>query len=139
EAFTMAAMWHFREKRVEWGIVEVGLGGRLDVTRLCDARVTVITTIGLDHVRELGSDLAVIAREKGAIMRRDVPAVVGTVSGPVLEILEAEAAAAEAPLVRSVERIVLDTHPAAGWSQSGTASMLEETTRFWQADIWLTT
>ncbi|MFC1628021.1 bifunctional folylpolyglutamate synthase/dihydrofolate synthase [Gemmatimonadota bacterium] len=123
EAFTMAAMWHFRQKRVEWGIVEVGLGGRLDATRLCDARVTVITAVGHDHVRELGADLAVIAREKGAIMRRGVPAVVGPGTGPVEDILEEEAAAVEAPLVRAVERVVLDTDPTVGWQQSGRALM----------------
>ncbi len=130
EAFTMAAMWHFRLKGVEWGVVEVGLGGRLDATRLCDARITVITTVGLDHVRELGTDLAVIAREKGAIMRRGVPAVVGPGTGPVEWILEAEAAAVGAPLVRAAERVALDIDPISGWYQSGTAFMSKGTRGF---------
>lgn len=121
EAFTLAAMWHFRQKRVEWGVVEVGLGGRLDATRLCDARITVVTAVGIDHVRELGTDLAVIAREKGAIMRRGVPAVVGPGTTSVEAILEAEAAGAEAPLVRAAERVTLEAVPGVGWDQSGTA------------------
>ncbi len=130
EAFTMAAMWHFREQGVEWGVIEVGLGGRLDATRLSDARITVITAIGRDHIGELGSDLPVIAREKGAIMRRGVPVVLGPGTAPVEEVLREEARSVGAPVTRAGERVALEAVRGPGWGQTGSARWSDGTEDF---------
>jgi dihydrofolate synthase/folylpolyglutamate synthase len=126
EAVTMAAFWHFRNSNVERGIIEVGLGGRLDATRICHADVTVITAVGLDHTAELGNDLAVVAREKGAISRSGVPVVLGPGTDPVRSVLEEQASAVGAPVVRSGAWVQVDGRADGEWGLAGTASWLGE-------------
>jgi dihydrofolate synthase/folylpolyglutamate synthase len=75
EAVTLAAFRWFAEERVDLAIVEVGLGGRLDATNLCDPVLSAITPIGFDHMEYLGNTLAAIAREKAGILRPGRPAV----------------------------------------------------------------
>ena len=75
EALTAAAFLHFRERRVDLAVLEVGLGGRLDATNLAPAAVSVVTSISLDHTEELGPTLASVAREKAGVFRRGRPAL----------------------------------------------------------------
>ena len=98
EALTALAFVLWREVGVDLAVVETGLGGRLDATRLCAARVTVITSIGLDHVELLGPTLADIAREKAGIFRPGVPAIAAAESAQVRSVLQAEAQRIGAPL-----------------------------------------
>jgi len=121
EVFTMAAMWYFREQGVEWGVIEVGLGGRLDATRLTDARITVITAIGRDHIGELGTDPLVIAREKGAIMRSGVPVVFGPGTDPVKAVLSDEAGRIGSQVTCADELVTLEAYHTSGWEQNGSA------------------
>ncbi|HUS24541.1 MAG TPA: bifunctional tetrahydrofolate synthase/dihydrofolate synthase [Candidatus Binatia bacterium] len=72
---TLAALWLFREARVEVQVLEVGLGGRLDAVNLVDADAMLITNIGLDHTDWLGPDRESIGREKAGILRAGRPAV----------------------------------------------------------------
>ncbi len=87
----LAALWCFREARVDAAVIEVGLGGRLDAANIVDADVAVITTIGLDHMDYLGPDRASIAREKAHIARAGRPLVVGEPEPPdsLLEVAAA--------------------------------------------------
>ena len=75
EYTTLAAWLVFLQAGVEYWVLEVGLGGRLDAVNLLDADVAVITQIDLDHQDWLGNDREVIGREKAGIMRRDRPAI----------------------------------------------------------------
>lgn len=75
EALTVAALCHFAEVGVDLAVLEVGLGGRLDATNACDPILSLITSIGLDHERHLGSTLSAVAREKCGILRRGRPAI----------------------------------------------------------------
>jgi dihydrofolate synthase/folylpolyglutamate synthase len=68
---------HFRESQVDYAIVEVGLGGRLDATNIIIPVLSVITNIGLDHTEFLGTTRAQIAKEKAGIIKRGIPVVVG--------------------------------------------------------------
>lgn len=68
EFATVMAFLYFFEKKSEWNVIEVGLGGRLDATNLCQAKVSVITSIGLDHTQYLGDTLKQIAYEKACII-----------------------------------------------------------------------
>jgi dihydrofolate synthase / folylpolyglutamate synthase len=77
EALTAAAFVAFAEERVELGIYEVGLGGRFDATNMAPATLSVVTSIGLDHVEELGPTVESIAREKAGIFRSGRAALVG--------------------------------------------------------------
>ncbi|MEO8018478.1 MAG: bifunctional tetrahydrofolate synthase/dihydrofolate synthase [Pseudomonadota bacterium] len=74
----LAALDQFREARVDVGVLEVGLGGRLDATNIIDADVAVVCSIGLDHADWLGNTLEAIGREKAGIFRNGHPAVLGT-------------------------------------------------------------
>jgi dihydrofolate synthase/folylpolyglutamate synthase len=76
EAVTLAAFRWFAESEVDLAVVEVGLGGRLDATNLCDPLLSLITPIGFDHMEYLGDTLAAIAREKAGILRAGRPAQV---------------------------------------------------------------
>jgi dihydrofolate synthase/folylpolyglutamate synthase len=75
EGMTAAAALYFERKGVDMAVFEVGLGGRLDATRLVNAVVTVITGISLDHHKHLGATKAAILKEKLGIVRRGVPLV----------------------------------------------------------------
>lgn len=68
---------HFRESQVDYTIVEVGLGGRLDATNIIMPVLSVITNIGLDHTEFLGTTRTQIAKEKAGIIKSGIPVVVG--------------------------------------------------------------
>uniref|UniRef100_A0AAV1U6S8 Mur ligase central domain-containing protein n=1 Tax=Peronospora matthiolae TaxID=2874970 RepID=A0AAV1U6S8_9STRA len=77
EITTMLAFRYFARQDVDCVVLETGLGGRLDSTNIVNPVLSVITSIGLDHVRILGNDLDAIAREKAGIIKPNVPVVVG--------------------------------------------------------------
>ena len=76
ESATVAALWLFKRAEVDWQILEVGLGGRLDAVNIIDADACVITSIGLDHVDYLGDTRELIAPEKAGVARPHRPAIV---------------------------------------------------------------
>ena len=85
EIFTAAAWLYFAQSRVDVAVVEVGLGGRLDATNVCDRPlVTAITSISWEHWQQLGPTLADIAREKAGILKPGCPSVIGPLP-PVAE------------------------------------------------------
>ena len=69
EFTTLAAFWLFKQADVEFALLEVGLGGRLDAVNLVDPDVAIITSVAVDHEAWLGSDREVIGREKAGILR----------------------------------------------------------------------
>ena len=75
EATFLVAMLAFRDQGVERAVIETGLGGRLDATRLVDADCCILTEISLEHTEFLGETLAEIAEEKVAIVRQGRPFV----------------------------------------------------------------
>jgi dihydrofolate synthase/folylpolyglutamate synthase len=76
EFTTLAALLWLSRQRLDFAMLEVGLGGRLDAVNLVDANCAVITPIALDHQEYLGDDREQIGREKAGIMRRGQPVVV---------------------------------------------------------------
>lgn len=77
EILTALAALYFRRRQVDLAVLEVGLGGRLDSTNVCQPAVTAITSISFDHTQQLGNTLAAIAREKAGIIKPRVPLVSG--------------------------------------------------------------
>ena len=77
EALTAAAFVAFAERSLDLAVLEVGLGGRFDATNVAPARLSIVTSIGLDHTEELGPTLSAIAREKAGIFRAGRPALIG--------------------------------------------------------------
>lgn len=75
EFITALGFLHFARSRVEWAVVEVGLGGKYDSTNVITPRVSIITSISYDHTQLLGSTLTQIAGEKAGIIKPGVPVV----------------------------------------------------------------
>lgn len=89
EVVTAMAFLYFAEENVDWAIVEVGMGGRLDATNVVRPVVSVITNVSFDHQEYLGNTLAAIAREKAGVIKPGVPVVTGASQALVLGILKA--------------------------------------------------
>ncbi|MDE3056471.1 MAG: bifunctional folylpolyglutamate synthase/dihydrofolate synthase [Bacteroidota bacterium] len=87
EATTAIAFKYFQRQKVDIAVIETGLGGRLDATNVLRPLVAVITTIGKDHTQQLGTTLGKIAFEKGGIIKRGIPCVVGAVPQAALLVL----------------------------------------------------
>ena len=77
ELITAMGFLTFSREKVDVAVVETGLGGRLDATNVVNPILSVITSVGFDHVEQLGCDLASIAMEKAGIIKQDVPVVIG--------------------------------------------------------------
>ncbi len=103
EAATAAGFLALAAARVQVGAIEAGLGGRLDATNTIPSRVTVLTSIGLDHTEWLGDTEAEIAAEKLAVLRDQSTLVLGKVSSTVATLAEGLAAERGARLVRAPE------------------------------------
>jgi dihydrofolate synthase/folylpolyglutamate synthase len=90
EALVVAACELFRRAGVAVGVVEVGIGGRLDATNVLEPEVSIVTNVDEDHLETLGPSLADVAREKAGIFRRGRAALTAA-TGPVLDVLRSEA------------------------------------------------
>jgi len=77
ELATLAAFLIFQYEGVDLAVIETGLGGRLDATNVIQPLLSVITSIGLDHMEILGPDIESIAFEKAGIIKRETPVVIG--------------------------------------------------------------
>ena len=103
ELKTAVGLCYFAEQAVDYAVLEVGLGGRLDATNVVSRPlVTVITNIGLDHTELLGHTLGEIAGEKAGIVKPGVPCVTGVpAGGEAWEVIARVCAEKNAPLRRT--------------------------------------
>ena len=99
EAATATAFVALAAARVEFGVIEAGLGGRLDATNVLPSRATALTSVGLEHTEWLGETEEEIAAEKLAVLRDHSTLVLGRVGGAVRELAERTAAERSARLV----------------------------------------
>lgn len=97
ELTTAMAFLYFDQEGVDWAVLEVGLGGRLDSTNVCSSRITAITNISFDHTRQLGNTLEKIAAEKAGIIKSGVPVICGA-TGVAAEVIQQIARERGAPL-----------------------------------------
>lgn len=93
EFMVAVAFQVFAWRQVDVMVVEVGLGGRLDATNVVQPVVTAITTVGLDHVEQLGDTLEKVATEKAGIFKRGVPVVLGPMPKEARDVAAARAEA----------------------------------------------
>lgn len=98
EFVTAMAFLQFSRKQCDIGLVEVGLGGRLDATNVITPVISVITSIGLDHCEVLGNTHAEIAREKAGIIKQGRPVIIGRMDAEAEEVIREVAAKMEAPV-----------------------------------------
>ena len=97
EIITAIAYDYFASEQVDVAIMEVGMGGLLDSTNVCQPILTGITTIGLDHVALLGDTLEAIAEQKAGIIKQGVPLVTGNIVPEALAVIDQIAAVKQAP------------------------------------------
>lgn len=92
EITTAMTLLHFGQQQTDAAVLEVGLGGRLDSTNVCNPLVTVITSISIDHTKQLGDTLSAIAGEKAGIIKPGIPVVTGVEESEPLAVIEDVAA-----------------------------------------------
>ncbi|MCR4316598.1 MAG: bifunctional folylpolyglutamate synthase/dihydrofolate synthase [Planctomycetes bacterium] len=101
EILTALAFHWYRKEDVDYAVIEVGIGGKLDATNLVKPSVTAITNVGLDHTKILGETVLEIARDKVGIIKPGIPVVTAQAEeSGVLEIIEAASIAAGARLYK---------------------------------------
>ena len=100
EIITAIAYDYFASEQVDVTIMEVGMGGLLDSTNVCQPILTGITTIGLDHVALLGDSLEAIAEQKAGIIKQGIPLVTGRIAPEALAVIDSIAATKNAPRIR---------------------------------------
>jgi dihydrofolate synthase/folylpolyglutamate synthase len=98
EIGTALGFLHFRYRRCDIAVIEVGLGGRFDSTNVCHPLVSVITNVGLDHTAQLGQTLEEIAFQKSGIIKRGVPVVSGVIHEGPRAVIEQVARSMNAPV-----------------------------------------
>jgi len=104
EMATILSFLFFREQNVDVAVIETGLGGRWDATNVIHPLVAVITSIGFDHTDLLGSSIEEIAKEKGGIIKKGTPVVIGPdTPAPLYENMASEM---KSPLFQSTIRSV---------------------------------
>lgn len=97
EIITAIAYDYFASEQVDVAIMEVGMGGLLDSTNVCQPILTGITTIGLDHVALLGDTLEAIAEQKAGIIKQGIPLVTGRIASEALAVIDSIAEGKDAP------------------------------------------
>jgi dihydrofolate synthase / folylpolyglutamate synthase len=109
ECVTAMAFEYFARERVEFGVFEVGLGGRLDATNILHPVVSIITRIDFDHENFLGHSLQGIAGEKAGILKRDVPVVLAEQRPEAREVILARATELGCPVIETPNVFRIDS------------------------------
>jgi dihydrofolate synthase/folylpolyglutamate synthase len=102
ELLTAAAFVAFAAARVQYAVIEAGLGGRLDATNVIPSQLTVLTSVGYDHTEWLGETLPEIAAEKVAVLRDHTALIRGKLPPEVEPVIEAAVTERHAEVVRPV-------------------------------------
>ena len=115
ECVTAMAFEYFARARVEFGVFEVGLGGRLDATNILTPVVSIITRVDFDHENFLGHSLAEIAAEKAGILKPSVPVVVAEQRPEALEVIRARARELGCPVIETAAAFRIEKE----WMENG--------------------
>ena len=99
ELTTAMALKYFAEQKVDYAVIEVGLGGRLDCTNIITPILSIITNISFDHTQFLGNTLAEIAGEKAGVIKPGVPVVIGEYLPETRTVFEKKAKSENAPIL----------------------------------------
>lgn len=119
EFATAMALHEFSERHVDWGVIETGMGGRLDATTIIKPSVCVISNISLEHKFYLGNTIAAISAEKGGIIKNKIPVVTGITQKQAIAAIETIAHARHAPLFRLGKDFRVRRNPFGGFDYYG--------------------
>ncbi len=105
------AFEHFANHKVDIGVIEVGLGGRLDSTNIIKPILSIITNIGLDHTDLLGDSLQAIAKEKAGIIKQKIPVIISQKQDEVANVFQDIAQQMDSPIIFANETIRITALP----------------------------
>ena len=88
EYTTAMAFYEFASQKVDWAVIETGMGGRLDATNVIKPEISIITNISLEHKQYLGNTISKIAFEKAGIIKKNVPVITDTNQKSALKVIE---------------------------------------------------
>ncbi len=125
EILTAMALLHFAAQAVDLAVLEVGLGGRLDSTNICQPAVAVITSISYDHTRQLGNTLSAIAGEKAGIIKPGIPVVSGVVDGEPQRVIAQVAADQGSRMSQLGREFEFEYQPAERLDRAGTRATFD--------------
>lgn len=100
EAATAMAFWYFAKEEIDIGIIEVGLGGRLDSTNVVTPMISIVTNVDIDHQKYLGNTIQEIAAEKAGIIKSGIPCITNNRNERVVEILSKECLSKNSELIK---------------------------------------
>jgi len=132
ECVTAMAFDYFARARVEFGIFEVGLGGRLDATNILSPVVSIITRIDFDHENFLGHSLREIAAEKAGILKKGVPVVLAEQQPEAREVILARARELACPVIETREAYRVDQQ---AMKDGCVRAKITETESGWSAEL----
>lgn len=124
----------FAKRGVDFAVIEVGLGGRLDSTNVCQPHLCIITSISRDHTALLGDTLAEIAGEKAGIIKPDVPVISGVMAREAQEVIATVASQNHSALDQLGDQFTSVPLPNS-WKEAESAGLFEQAFEFqWQAN-----
>ena len=103
EFTNIMAFEYFYQQKVDFAVIEVGLGGRLDSTNIIEPMVSAITNVALDHMNILGNTVEEIAAEKAGIIKKNIPIISGDENAVVKEIFKNKALKISSPFIDANE------------------------------------
>lgn len=103
EVTTALAFKYFAEQHVDYAIIEVGLGGRLDCTNIITPNLSIITNISFDHTNFLGNTLEKIAKEKAGIIKQNIPVIIGETTNETKPVFKTCAESMNAEIIYADE------------------------------------
>ncbi len=119
EYATAMAFHAFRQRGVNWAVIETGMGGRLDATNIIAPALSIISNVSIEHEMYLGKTLAEIATEKGGIIKPATPIVTGVRQAPAVKVLETIARQRSAPLFRMGKDFRVRRRPSGAFTYYG--------------------
>ncbi len=100
ELTTAMALYEFNRQKVDWAVIETGMGGRLDATNIIKPVISIISNISVEHQRYLGNTIGQIASEKAGIIKKSVPVITGVKQNKAISVLKKMAVEQSAPFYR---------------------------------------
>ncbi len=128
EVTVAMAFLYFAESKVDYAVIETGLGGRLDSTNIITPILSVITNISYDHQNLLGDTLQEIAGEKAGIIKKGVPVIIGEKQPEIMDVFVRKSEKENAPLTYAEDHIRINNKSEDGYKNLDV---------YYQQDIWL--
>ena len=132
ECVTAMAFEYFARERVDFGVFEVGLGGRLDATNILTPVISIITRVDFDHENFLGHSLAEIATEKAGILKERVPLILAEQRTEALDVIRRRSSELSCPVIETGSAFSIERE----WMVSGCSrAVVTENATGWSMEI----